>query len=78
MMTHTELAAARAAQDALRADATALGAPFHIKANGRWCRLLRIEGERLVYAAPAKEQRTRRANHKPVFIEMTIAQAQAA
>lgn len=77
-MTQDELAAARAVQEALRAEAAALGAPFHIKANGRWCRLCQINGDRLVYAAPPKQQRARRAQHQPVLVEMTAAEARAA
>ena len=64
--------AQRAQQIEVDAQATTLGIELHIKHAGRWCRLRHIENGKALYIAPRKEQRTRRANHKPVFIEIDL------
>lgn len=59
------------------AQAAALGLERRVKHAGRWCFLQRVENGKALYFAPQKAQRTRAANHQPVFIEIDLPEIEA-
>ena len=51
--------------------------PTQIKARGRICRIAGIEGDSVIYHAHPARQITRRAQHRPVTVQLSLAEAQA-